>query len=209
MDASCHTTCNGGRQTRVPGPTLKSPCFCAEGSPPDNVSLAANDESSLESAFQLSSQAMVVWERLKICRACLEAHKYQLLRMIETVVEFLGSTVADPVVSSALRLEMHDKKSNSDANAVRTTWTTSRGSPFSPGLVASNASLPPMALGRFTLDGQQGATLLRSIYRRILRQIASVLDELQQMEQSLHAKWEQDLGSYLIPVLQILEAIDR
>jgi hypothetical protein len=66
-----------------------------------------------------------------------------------------------------------------------------------------------MALGRFTLDGQQEATLIRSIYRRMLRQIASVLDEMQQMEHNQHVPWERELATYLIPVLQLLEAIER
>lgn len=75
--------------------------------------------------------------------------------------------------------------------------------------VVAPENLPLMALGRFTLDGQQGATLISSIYRRILRQMASMLDEMQQLEHNQHIGWEQDLGDYLIPVLQLLEAIER
>ena len=75
--------------------------------------------------------------------------------------------------------------------------------------VVAPENLPLMALGRFTLDGQQGATLISSIYRRILRQMASMLDEMQQLEHNQHVGWEQDLGDYLIPVLQLLEAIER
>lgn len=81
--------------------------------------------------------------------------------------------------------------------------------PSSPSLAAALENLPPMALGRFTLDSQQGVTLIRFIFRRILRQIASVLDEMQQMEVSQRFPSERELATYLISVLQLLEAMER
>ncbi|GIJ84603.1 hypothetical protein Asppvi_003452 [Aspergillus pseudoviridinutans] len=214
MDASCHGTYNSRRQSRLSNQTSKRSCFCGDSSPPELQALPINDESGVEAIFRLFSQAMAFWERLKTCRPCLEAHTHRVLDMIENVIGFLSNNVTDTPVNSDGGPERDSRSgSSSSIGSAPQNFAQPRllpvVAPSSPSLAAALENLPPMALGRFTLDGQQGATLIRSIYRRMLRQIASMLDEMQQMEHNQHVRWERELGNYLIPVLQLLEAIER
>ncbi|KAF7180808.1 hypothetical protein CNMCM7691_010099 [Aspergillus felis] len=220
MDASCHGTYNSRRQSRLSNQTSKPSCFCGDSSPPELQALPINDESGVEAVFRLFSQAMAFWERLKTCRPCLQAHTYRVLDMIENVIGFLSNNVTNTPDNSDGAPERHSRSSSgtgtgsgSSIGSAPQNFAQPRVlpvvAPSSPSLAAALENLPPMALGRFTLDGQQGATLIRSIYRRMLRQIASMLDEMQQMEHNQHVRWERELGNYLIPVLQLLEAIER
>ncbi|KAA8642475.1 uncharacterized protein ATNIH1004_011420 [Aspergillus tanneri] len=214
MDASCHATYNSRRQSRLLNQTSKSLCFCGDSSPPELHALPINNESGVEAIFRLFSQAVAFWERLKTCRPCLEAHTHRVLDMIENVTGFLSNNVTDTAVNSVLAPEMHSRSSSSSSSIRSAPQNFAQPrvpvvAPSSSSLAAALENLPPMALGRFTLDSQQGATLIRFIYRRMLRQIALILDEMQQMEHNQHIRWERELGNYLIPVLQLLETIKK
>ncbi|KNG80414.1 hypothetical protein ANOM_010725 [Aspergillus nomiae NRRL 13137] len=133
--------------------------------------------------------------------------------MLENVIGFLGNNVTEPAVTSLVAHERYSRSSR-DSNTGSAPQNVAQSrvpvvAPFNPSPTAALEDLPPMALGRFTLDGQQGATLIRPMYRRMLRQLASMLDEMQQMEHNQHVRLERDLAIYLLPVLQLLDAIDR
>ncbi|OJZ81868.1 hypothetical protein ASPFODRAFT_211322 [Aspergillus luchuensis CBS 106.47] len=226
MDASsCHATYNiSRRKSRLSNQISKSLCFCGGGSssssPPELHALSINDEQpGVEAILRHFSTGMAFWKRLRTCRPCLEAHSDRVLDMIGNVVGFLSNNVTDAAVTSAGGAERHSRSSNgigssssSSIGSAPQTFIQPRVpvvAPSSPSLAAALENLPPMALGRFTLDSQQGVTLIRFIFRRILRQIASVLDEMQQMEYSQRFPSERELATYLISVLQLLEAMER
>ncbi|EHA25071.1 hypothetical protein ASPNIDRAFT_55178 [Aspergillus niger ATCC 1015] len=216
MNASGHATYNSRRQSRSSNKSSKSSYFCSGSSPPELHALPNTDESGVEAIFRHFSQGMAFWECLKTCRPCLEAHSYRVLDMVENVIGFLSNNVTATAANSVGGAEKHSRsRSGTSGSGIRSAPQTfvqpcvAVVTPTSPSLAAALENLPPMVLGWFTLDDQQGATLIRFIYRRMLRQIASVLDEMQQMEHDQHIAWERELATYLMTVLQILEGFER
>ncbi|KAL4735963.1 hypothetical protein BDV11DRAFT_211620 [Aspergillus similis] len=225
MDASFRATYNSFRQSRLPNQTFKSSCFCGDSSPPELHALSAYDESGMEAIFQHFSQGMQFWERLRPCRLCLEAHTHCVLDMVENVIRFLNNNVIDTAVSSISAPGTHSRSNSATARSSSTARSSNNSigsapqsfaqprvpvvAPSRPSLAAALENLPPMSLGQFTLDSRQGATLIRSIYRRMLRQIASILYEMHQMEYNQRVQIDRELVNHLIPVLQLLEAIER
>lgn len=218
MDAPSHGTHNSHRQLRLPNETSRQSCLCGDSSPLEFQAQPRNDESGVEAILRVFSQSITFWERLKTCRPCLEAHTQRVLDMIESVISFLGNNIPD-IPKKSVGAAQGDSQRSSDSGGS-SNIIESRPQPFlqphispavtgppSPSPAVALENPPPMALGKFTLDGHQGVTLIRSIYRRMLLQIASVLDEMQQMEHNQRIQWKREPGDYLIPVLQLLEAI--
>jgi hypothetical protein len=201
------------------------PCCCDPGAVElDPTQFIGGKEPGVDGILNLVRQALMFWPRLRRCRTCLEARAEDLLMAFDIALGFLSQAATaqdsfDANDSAGGRPQESQRyrapgksgfgsplpplpRQGSMQTATSHMWAGPRNdhSPWS-----NATTIPPMSLGEYTLDRQQGMMLLRSAYCRVSGQIASALYEMRGMEGALPAAVNGAVGDLLYGVLNLVD----